>query len=122
MSEDKLKAYKKKEQRAASQILFNMIGFINFTLSKKYTVLQRKALSIRDVINAIEFIKVVKPLFPEGEKSLPEIVYHAISLVIIDGLCLGIDVAGERQKDCIANSSLDYMNSLITNLCWKKWN
>jgi hypothetical protein len=28
---------------------------------------------------------------------------HAVSLVIIDGLCLGIDVAGEKQKgDIIA--------------------
>jgi hypothetical protein len=43
--------------KQVSQVLFNMIGFINFTLASKYSVLQRKALSIRDIINAIDFTK-----------------------------------------------------------------
>ena len=45
-----------------------MIGFVNFTLAKKYSVLQRKALSVRDVINALDFVQVGLPLFAdEGE-------------------------------------------------------
>ena len=56
MSEDKLCALSRADIQRASLALFNMIGFINFTLAKKYSVLQRKALSVRDVINALEFI------------------------------------------------------------------
>lgn len=34
-----------------------MICFVNFTLSEKYFSMQRKALSIRDILNIIEFIQ-----------------------------------------------------------------
>jgi len=74
-------------------MLFNMIGFVNFTLARKFSAIQRKALSIRDVINQIEFVMVTQPLFGQ---DFARAVYHAVQLVIMDGLCLGIDVAGER--------------------------
>jgi uncharacterized metal-binding protein len=69
-----------------------MIGYINFNLAHKYSVIQRKALSIRDIINAVEFIKVCSPMID----NIPLTVYHSIQLVIMDGLCLGIDVAGDK--------------------------
>ena len=34
---------------------------------------------------------------------------HAVNLVIIDGLCLGIDVSGERQKKEIIQMCEEYM-------------
>jgi midasin len=90
-----------------------MIGFVNFTLSKKYPVLQRKALSVRDIINAIEFVSVCLPLV-DGDGALA--VYHAIQLVIMDGLCLGIDVAGDRQKQAIVNCCEEYTQMLIQSI------
>lgn len=73
MSEDKLKL-SKKDIKQVSLTLFNMIGFINFTLASKYSVLQRKALSVRDVINCIDFIKVSMPLFKDVSMSI----FHSI--------------------------------------------
>ena len=79
MSEDKLHALSRADIEKASLALFNMIGFINFTLAKKFPVLQRKALSVRDVINALEFIEVGLPLFAEeGEAQLAKAVFHAV--------------------------------------------
>jgi len=93
MAEDKLcPQLSIQEAEQVAEVLFNMIGFINFTLSRKFSVLQRKALSIRDVINAIDFVKVARCLFAK----VSHIVFHAIQLVIMDGLCLGIDVAGNK--------------------------
>jgi len=39
MSEDKLPALSRADIERASLVLFNMIGFINFTLAKKFSVL-----------------------------------------------------------------------------------
>ena len=41
---------------------------------------------------------------------------HAIELVIIDGICLGIDVSGDRQKNEILIMSLEYLNTLLKGL------
>lgn len=72
-----------------------MIGFVNFTLTQQYFAMSRKSLSIRDILNMIDFIKVTYTLV----NSNPiEAFKHAVELVIIDGLCLGIDVSGEKQK------------------------
>ena len=75
--------------------IFNMIGFINFTLSATYYGMHRKALSIRDILSIIEFIQnntkeselLSKPL------QLQDAFSHAVELVIVDGLCLGIDAS-----------------------------
>jgi midasin (ATPase involved in ribosome maturation) len=95
MAENQLKGLQTSEIEKISTVLFNMIGFVNFTLARKYTVLQRKALSIRDVINAVDFVKVSHGLF-DKETANAQAVYHAVELVIMDGLCLGIDVAGMK--------------------------
>ena len=122
MSEDKLHALSRADIEKASLALFNMIGFINFTLAKKFPVLQRKALSVRDVINALEFIEVGLPLFAEeGEAQLAKAVFHAVSLVIMDGLCLGIDVAGDRQKEQISSHCDDYLDMILRDICWPGW-
>lgn len=56
--------------------------------------MQRKSLSIRDVINLVQFIKTNSMVNPSLTQllDLPLIFKHAVELVIIDGLCLGIDV------------------------------
>lgn len=41
---------------------------------------------------------------------------HAVNLVIIDGLCLGIDVSGDRQKVEILQLCNDYLKYLDTHL------
>jgi len=63
MSEDKLRSLSMSDINKAALVLFNMIGFVNFTLARQYAVLLRKALSVRDFINAIDFVKVSLPLF-----------------------------------------------------------
>lgn len=77
-----------------------MICFVNFTLSEKYFSMQRKALSIRDILNIIEFIQTntVYNKFTVQPLTYPEAFRHAIELVIVDGVCLGIDIAGDSEK------------------------
>jgi midasin (ATPase involved in ribosome maturation) len=63
-------------------------------MAQKFFALQRKALSIRDILSIIEFIQVtIDKVFNYDHVSAFK---HAVNLVIIDGLCLGIDVSGDR--------------------------
>jgi len=39
-----------------------------------------------------------------------------VNLVIIDGLCLGIEVSGEKQKNEILRSSLAYLDTILLNI------
>jgi hypothetical protein len=71
-----------------------MIGFINFPMASKYFALSRKSLSIRDILSILDFIKVTVNTVFKG--SHLHALRHAIELVIIDGLCLGIDVSGDK--------------------------
>lgn len=85
-----------KDQKVIIQVaqsVFNFIGYVNFTLASKHFSLQRKALSIRDILNILDFIKVTLNLFKNDHVKAFK---HSIELVIIDGLCLGIDVAGDK--------------------------
>ena len=63
-----------------SMALFKMITFILFDLTEKYQALQRKPLSIRDVVNCIDFIKVAGPLFNDlpDEEKMAMAIYHAV--------------------------------------------
>ena len=100
-------------------MLFNMIGFVNFTLANKYSVLQRKALSIRDIINAIDFTKECLGLLSKSgftSETVATAVYHAVQLVIMDGLCLGIDVAGNKQKEQIVGHCKVYLADLLSQV------
>ena len=91
---DKLINIQEKDQvKMVAEGIFNMISFINFSLATKYFALQRQALSIRDVLSMVEFIRISLTLF-NGNLGLA--FKHAVNLVIIDGLCLGIDVASSR--------------------------
>ena len=61
--------------------------------------MQRKSLSIRDILNIIEFVKVTfNPLF---KKNLSLTFINAIELVIMDGMCLGIDISDNKTKRMI---------------------
>jgi len=68
--------------------IFNIVGFVAFVLAEKYFALHRKSTSIRDIINMVTFIK-------QSSLSVADAFRHAVELVIIDGICLGIDVAGK---------------------------
>lgn len=94
--------------------IFNMIGFINFTMAARYFALSRKSLSIRDILSMIDFVQVTIQGVFKNEHSLA--FRHAIELVIIDGLCLGIDVAGDKQKSEILSQCQDYMGRLESAL------
>ena len=48
-------------------------------------------------------------------------IYHSIQLVIMDGLCLGIDVAGDKQKILIQEHCDSYIELIMSQIC-KKWN
>ena len=64
-----------------------MVGYVTFVLSDKYFALHRKSMSIRDILNMVTFIK-------QSSLNVADSFRHAVELVVIDGICLGIDVAG----------------------------
>eukprot|EP00347_Sterkiella_histriomuscorum_P024492 403330924 len=117
---DKLKSQIKNEKNIISIAVsvFNFIGFVNFTLASKHFALQRKALSIRDILNIIDFIKATLKLF---NNDYAQAFRHSIELVIIDGLCLGIDVAGDKQKREIMNSCHQYLQVIESKVLGKKY-
>jgi microsomal dipeptidase-like Zn-dependent dipeptidase len=94
--------------------IFNMIGFVNFIMASKYFALQRKALSIRDILSMIDFIQCTlsTAVFPNTLDGVHSAFRHAVNLVIVDGLCLGIDVSGDRQKVEILNTCCSYLIKL----------
>ena len=95
-----------------------MICFVNFGLAAKYFSMQRKALSIRDILNIIDFIKVSTRVNPHTTHALDYGVAfrNAIELVIIDGVCLGIDTAGEAEKQKITSDCKEYLEYLISQI------
>ncbi|MFO0116694.1 MAG: hypothetical protein ACK521_03465 [bacterium] len=64
-----------------------MVGYVTFVLADKYFALHRKSMSIRDILNMVTFIK-------QSSLNVADSFRHAVELVVIDGICLGIDVAG----------------------------
>lgn len=74
--------------------IFNMVGYVTFVLADRYFALHRKAMSIRDILSIITFIQ-------QSDLTVTEAFRHAIELVIIDGVCLGIDVAGNQESEAI---------------------
>jgi hypothetical protein len=88
-----------------------MIGYINFVLASKYFSLQRKSLSIRDILSMLDFLQqTVNRVFTDLSLAFK----HAVNLVIIDGLCLGIDVSGDKQKQEILHFCNEYLKILDT--------
>ena len=63
-----------------------MVGYVTFVLADKYFALHRKSMSIRDILNMVTFIK-------QSSLNVADSFRHAVELVVIDGICLGIDVA-----------------------------
>lgn len=87
-----------------------MIGFVNFILAQRFFALQRKALSIRDILSMIDFIQeTIDKVF---NFNLVLALRHAVNLVIIDGLCLGIDVSGDKHKNDILTMCNDFLANL----------
>jgi len=67
----------------------------------------------------IDFVRVALPLF-EQEAHVSQLamsIYHSVSLVILDGLCLGIDVAGDKQKEQIFSQCSEYLHEVLRTLC-----
>lgn len=62
------------------------------------------------------------PLFSDrGQAQLSLALHHAVSLVILDGLCLGIDVAGDRQKEQISHECIQFLDKVLREVCWGQW-
>jgi midasin len=70
--------------------IFSMICFMCFPMAKKYFALHRKALSIRDILAMTEFLQV-----HSASLTLKTAFIQAVELVIIDGVCLGIDCSSK---------------------------
>jgi microsomal dipeptidase-like Zn-dependent dipeptidase len=94
-----------------------VIGYINFNMSAKYFSMQRKALSIRDILSIIDFVRrnITTNKLLSQPLAVAEAFKHAVELVIIDGVCLGIDVT-ESEQVCIVNDCTEYLNSLVSTL------
>ena len=84
-----------------SQKLFKLIVYYNFILVVQYN-LNRKKLSIRDVLNFIDFYNKSEDIEPV--KRFKE----SVKLVIIDGI--GIDVLNDKQE--ILNKLDKFVNQL----------
>ena len=96
LCEDILKDQANSEQiEKVSLAIFNLIGHLSCVLGDKFYALKRKAVSIRDVLNIIDFIKVNLPRIQKGD--IGECFKHGSELVIVDGVCLGIDTGGKKE-------------------------
>ena len=76
-----------------SLAIFNIINFMAYFTSAdtcKFQALKRKSLSIRDILCIIDFLKKNSRQISHQSKCFQE----AVELVIVDGLCLGIDTTG----------------------------
>ena len=80
--------------------------------------MRRKALSIRDILNIIDFIILnIKDNTNLTHKlSIPLAFRNASELVIIDGLCLGIDVSNESEKLNIMQDCENYLTRLCSSV------
>ena len=77
--------------------------------------MRRKALSIRDILNMIDFILInIRDNINLTEKlTTPCAFRNAAELVIIDGLCLGIDVTNDNEKQSIMTDCQGYLEKLV---------
>ena len=85
-----------------SQAIFNLIGSLSCSLSNQFNVLKRKSVSIRDILYLIEFINV--NLDKMQSQDISQCFSHAAELVIMDGICLGIDTGGKKEQDAITDA------------------
>lgn len=62
--------------------------------------MKRKSVSIRDVLSLLDFVRKNYPKIRDGQGSqnLALTFYHAVELVVIDGVCLGLDTGGEHEQ------------------------
>ena len=58
----------------------------------------------------LEFVRISLPKLMKGDLVLA--LRHSVNLVIIDGLCLGIDVAGDTYKREIMDECTSYLRNL----------
>ena len=94
----------KLQKTIVAQDLFKVIVYYNFILTEKYN-LTRKKLSIRDVLNFIEFYEKSEDI--EEIKRFTE----AVKLVIIDGI--GIDALNNKEE--ILNKLDKFVSNLHTD-------
>ena len=91
--------------------IFNMINYLaSFSQSEstQFQALKRKSLSIRDILCIIDFMKRNIDKMPAQECFK-----EAIDLVIIDGICLGIDTAGTAEQEAIINACQQYLQRIV---------
>jgi midasin len=100
-----------------SVAIFNSIGFVNFVLGRENFALSRKVLSIRDILTVIDFISSTLSIM-NGDPILA--FRHAIRLVIIDGICLGVDLGTAKQKEHILVSCYKFADQIETEVLQRK--
>lgn len=102
--------HEKLQDEALSNMLFKIVVYYNFVLAVEYN-LARKKLSIRDVLNFIEFyhkLSSTSTMSDSNELTSLQIFKEAIKLVIIDGF--GIDLTTDKDR------ILHHLESFINNL------
>ena len=97
-----------------SQAIFNLIGSLSCSLSNRFNVLKRKSVSIRDILYLIEFINV--NLDKMQNHDISRCFSHAAELVIMDGICLGIDTGGKKEQDAITNACRNLIKQIQTEI------
>ena len=108
------RAFPSAHQKAIALAIFNMISFLasfNQSDSTKFQALKRKSLSIRDILCIIDFMSKNLARMP-----LDVCFKEAIELVIIDGICLGIDTAGLLEQEAIVKACHHQLSLILTEL------
>jgi len=92
--------------------IFCMITHVMYSMAEKFFALQRKAMSIRDILSVISFVKINH--LDHGIIGVADAFRHAVELVVIDGICLGIDVAGADEQNAILRDCTKYLEKIMT--------
>jgi midasin len=115
LCEDILRDHIDKAQiQKVSIAIFNLIGYVSCSLGDEFYALKRKAVSIRDILNIIEFMKVNLPRIKNGDVG--HCFKHGSELVIVDGVCLGIDTGGQKEQDAIINACQGYIEKVLVDI------
>ena len=83
-------------------------------MSNEFYALKRKAVSIRDVFNIIEFMRVNFHHIIKG--NIGQCFRHGSELVIVDGVCLGIDTGGVKEQNSIIDACQSYIEKIMLSI------
>ena len=78
-----------KDAEKISLCVLNVVMQTNFYLGYEYFAMTRRAVSLRDILNLVDFMQMA---VLQLNLPIAQAFRHSVELVIIDGLCLGLDV------------------------------